>query len=117
MEETRHAEHIRRLREREKELAAAEMRAEQAARAEPEPDALDVGDRAADSYFKETSLRELDQDRRWLVLIRDALRREEEGSYGLCVACGNEIESKRLDAVPWARHCIHCQELQDQGLL
>ncbi len=117
MDESRHAELIRRLREREQELAAAIARVEEAARAAPEPDALDVGDRAAESYNKESSLRELDQDRRWLGLIRDALHRDGNGVFGICVACENPIEPKRLDAVPWARHCIRCQELQDKGLL
>ena len=117
MDQARHAEYIQRLRVREGELAAAVARVEEDARAAPEPDALDVGDRAAESYNKESSLRELDQDRRWLTLIREALVREAEGSYGLCVECGRAIESKRLDAVPWARHCIRCQQLQEQGLL
>jgi DnaK suppressor protein len=117
MDEARHAEYIDRLRARERELAAAEARMEETARAAPEPDAGDVGDRAADTYDKERTLRELDQDRRWLALIRDALRREAEGTYGLCVACGEPIEDKRLNAVPWARHCLRCQELQDKGLL
>ena len=117
MDEARHADYIRRLRERERELAEAVARVEEDARAAPEPDARDVGDRAADSYSKESSLRELDQDRRWLGLIREALLRDAEGTYGTCVECGQHIEPKRLDAVPWARHCLHCQELQDQGLL
>lgn len=117
MNESPHAEHIGRLREREREVAAAVTQAEEIARAAPEPDAVDVVDRAADSYNKENSLRELDQDRRWLALIREALQRHAAGVYGLCVACQNPIEPKRLDAVPWASHCIRCQELQDRGLL
>ena len=117
MDEARHADYIRRLRERERELAEVVARVEEDARAAPEPDARDVGDRAADSYNKESSLRELDQDRRWLGLIREALQRDAEGTYGTCVECGRHIQEKRLDAVPWARHCINCQELQDQGLL
>jgi len=117
MDEARHADCIGRLRARERELTAALARVEQDARAAPEPGAQDVADRAADSYARESSLREVDQDRRWLALIREALLRDAEGAYGLCVECGKPIESKRLDAVPWARHCIHCQELQDQGLL
>jgi DnaK suppressor protein len=41
----------------------------------------------------------------------------EDGSFGVCVACENEINQKRLEAVPWTRHCISCQEMQEQGLL
>jgi DnaK suppressor protein len=40
-----------------------------------------------------------------------------DGTYGQCVACEQEVQQKRLEAVPWARHCIECQEKQDQGLL
>jgi len=117
VDEARHAEYIQRLRERERELSTALERLEKDARATAEPEARDVGDLAADSYDEETRLRELDQDRRWLAAIRDALRRETQGIYGLCVECEQPIERNRLDAVPWARHCIHCQQLQDQGLL
>jgi RNA polymerase-binding transcription factor len=117
MDPAQHAEYIQRLRAREGELAAALARVEEDARAAAEPDARDVGDRAAESYSKESNLREVDQDRRWLTLIREALLRDAEGRYGLCVECGQPIERKRLDAVPWARHCMVCQQLQDQGRL
>ncbi len=38
-------------------------------------------------------------------------------SSGECAHCGGEMQQKRLDAVPWARHCIPCQEKQEQGAL
>ena len=117
MDAARHADYIQRLRAREQELAAAVARVEEDTRAAPEPDAVDVGDRAADSYTRERSLHELDQDRRWLALIREALLRDAEGAYGLCLHCEQPIEAKRLDAVPWAGHCLRCQDLQDRGLL
>ena len=40
-----------------------------------------------------------------------------EGAFGECLNCGEEIQAKRLDAIPWAPHCIRCQELLEQGLL
>ena len=46
-----------------------------------------------------------------------ALDRIESGVFGVCVECGKKVQLGRLDAVPWARHCIDCQELQDQGEL
>jgi DnaK suppressor protein len=52
-----------------------------------------------------------------LQLVDEALNRIEQGNYGECVHCGGPVEVKRLEAVPWARHCIPCQEKQDQGLL
>ena len=50
-----------------------------------------------------------------IAAIRNALARIEEGEYGNCVACGKKVQLARLDAVPWALHCIECQELQDRG--
>ena len=42
--------------------------------------------------------------------ISDALRRIDQGSYGICLECEEPISAKRLDAVPWARYCVTCQE-------
>jgi DnaK suppressor protein len=52
-----------------------------------------------------------------LRLIAEALERLQGGSFGECVNCGQEIQAKRLEAIPWARYCIKCQELQEQGML
>ena len=40
--------------------------------------------------------------------IRAALSRIEEGTYRRCIACGGEIETKRLEAMPWAASCLTC---------
>jgi RNA polymerase-binding protein DksA len=47
--------------------------------------------------------------------ISAALLRLDSGDYGICVECERAVQIGRLDAVPWARHCIECQELQDRG--
>jgi len=52
-----------------------------------------------------------------LHLVDEALERIDGRRFGVCAACSGEIEKRRLEAVPWARHCIACQELQEQGLL
>ncbi len=41
-----------------------------------------------------------------LILVNNALTRIENNAYGICVECGEEIEEKRLEAVPYAIHCI-----------
>ena len=46
--------------------------------------------------------------------VEDALRRIEEGTYGMCQRCGEAIDSARLKAVPAATHCLACQQYQDQ---
>lgn len=77
----------------------------------------DLADRAANSYTKEFLFHQSNDNRRILQLIQEALRRADDGSYGLCVECQQDVQGKRLDAVPWARHCIECQEKQEKGLL
>ncbi len=42
--------------------------------------------------------------------IADALERIEHGTYGVCLECDEPISAKRLEAVPWARYCVSCQE-------
>ena len=43
--------------------------------------------------------------------VNDALLRIEHGTYGVCAECEEPISAKRLDALPWARYCVTCQEL------
>ena len=45
-----------------------------------------------------------------LRFIQEALKALDRGQYGECVRCGNDINEKRLEAVPWATMCIRCQE-------
>jgi len=77
----------------------------------------DPADMAANAYTKELLVSMSDNDRQLLNLIDEALERIEEGSYGKCVRCGEALPEKRLDAVPWARHCVRCQDLHERGLL
>jgi DnaK suppressor protein len=50
-------------------------------------------------------------DMKLLREIADGLRRIDAGTYGVCMECEEPISPKRLDAVPWARYCVTCQEL------
>ncbi len=50
-----------------------------------------------------------------LGLVNAALRRIEEGSYGLCMDCGAKIPDARLNAAPEAARCIACQEKTEQS--
>lgn len=77
----------------------------------------DPADKASNSYTKELLFSQSTNERNTLKLIDDALARLEEGNFGECQNCGNDIQPKRLDAIPWAAYCIRCQELQEQGLL
>jgi len=77
----------------------------------------DPADMAANAYTKELLISMSANDRKLLELIDEALLRVESGDYGECVNCGEPVQEKRLDAVPWARYCLRCQDLQERGLL
>src|SRR5687767_3873485 len=77
----------------------------------------DPADMAANAYTRELLISMSANDRRLLELIDEALERIETSGYGKCVHCGEALPEKRLDAVPWARHCVRCQDLQERGLL
>lgn len=77
----------------------------------------DIVDRANNSYNRELMFSLSDNERQRLLDIDKALERIDDGSYGRCSNCGTDIADKRLDAVPWTRYCIDCQELAEQGML
>src|SRR5262252_8179927 len=77
----------------------------------------DPADQASNSYTKELLFSQSTNERNILKLIEEALDRITEGEYGECVNCGEDIQPKRLDAIPWTPHCIKCQEQVEQGLL
>ena len=81
-------------------------------RIEQAPDAIDEVQNAT---MRDLAIRNLDRDSRQLRLVRDALRRIEEGSFGLCLRCDEPISPKRLNAVPWAAYCLRCQEEVDRA--
>jgi len=76
--------------------------------------AQDVGDKAESSYTKEFLLSLTETERDQLLMIDDALKRIHRGVYGYCQKCGKEIEMKRLNAIPWTRHCIECQHKEEE---
>ncbi len=114
----RRVEHYKKqLLAKREEMRRMVVRSEQDGREADGETAQDSADRAANSYTKEFLFHQSDDHRRILQLIEEALKRTENGSYGLCVECQQDVQKKRLDAVPWARHCIECQEKQEKGLL
>jgi DnaK suppressor protein len=77
----------------------------------------DPADMAANAYTKELMMSMSTNDRQLLESIDAALSRIAAGGYGKCIHCGEPILEKRLEAVPWARHCLRCQDLNERGLL
>jgi len=78
---------------------------------EKAPDALDEVQLAGE---RELAIRNLDRDSNMLRQIRRALARIDDGSYGVCLHCDEDISPKRVAAVPWAAFCIKCQEQVDR---
>lgn len=77
----------------------------------------DYIDYAVSSYARDFTLSLTELDRKQLKLVEEALERLRQRKYGHCMHCSQEIPVPRLAVEPWARYCIRCQELDDQGLL
>jgi DnaK suppressor protein len=107
----------KRLETRQQELRRMVSRTQQDGRSADEDTAQDIADRAASSYTKEFLFHQSNNDRQLLQMVDGALSRIREGTFGECISCGKEINPKRLEAVPWTRHCIECQEKLEQGRL
>ncbi len=78
---------------------------------EQAPDELDATQLAA---IREQAINDLDRESRLLQEVKAALARIQDGEYGICENCEEEIANKRLDAIPWARYCIRCQDEMDR---
>jgi len=107
----------KRLETRLHDLSRAVSRTQRDGRTADEDSAQDIADRAASSYTKEFLFSQSNNDRQLLQMVESALSRIREGSFGECISCGKEINPKRLEAVPWTRHCIECQEKLEKGQL
>ena len=78
-------------------------------------DSKDEGDRALISQTKDMLFRQSAQNAALVSSIRAALARIEDGSFDACLNCEQEINVKRLKAIPWVRYCVPCQELIENG--
>src|SRR5262249_7558827 len=78
------------------------------------PDILDEVQLAAERDF---ATRSLERESKLSRDVRAALARIDEGTYGTCVNCEEEIGTKRLNALPWTPLCILCQEQSDSARL
>lgn len=107
----------KRLEERQQELRRVVARTEDEGRAADSETAQDIADKAANSYNKEFLFHQSNSDRQLLGMVESALDRVRQGNFGQCISCGGEINTKRLEAVPWTRYCIACQEKMEKGQL
>jgi RNA polymerase-binding protein DksA len=76
-----------------------------------------MADAGSDNFEQEFALDLMDSEKKMLVEINDALRRIDEGLFGVCEGNGESIPKARLNAIPWARFCVACAELSEKGQL
>jgi DnaK suppressor protein len=85
----------------------------QSMRAESDHLKFDIGDfydHASTDRDRELALMLADREREKLTLVDDALKRIENGTYGICESCEEEIDKERLAAMPFTKLCLSCQE-------
>jgi DnaK suppressor protein len=76
-----------------------------------------MADAGSDNFEQEFALDLMDSEKKMLVEINDALRRIDDGAFGVCEGNGESISKARLNAIPWARFCVACAELSEKGQL
>jgi len=70
----------------------------------------DAGDRCIMSVSKESLFHQSGERRVMVRTIEAALARIQRGTFGSCMACGDVINARRLEALPWTRYCLRCQK-------
>ncbi len=75
----------------------------------------DAADQAASEYERQALVHKAATARQMLKNLTQALERMRQGTFGECIECGGDIELKRLEAIPWARYCVRCQEAREKG--
>jgi DnaK suppressor protein len=76
---------------------------------------LHMADLGTDNYDQEFTLGLIENEQSTLELVNEALSRVEKGTYGLCAECDEPISKPRLQAIPYAKHCISCARKLEGG--
>jgi DnaK suppressor protein len=105
------------LRNQEQHLTQVMLQAVEQGREVTADETNDIADQAVSSYQKEMLFTQGTEGRNQLQLVRNALARISDGTFGECVNCHQTIGAKRLEAVPWTPYCIACQEKAESGEL
>jgi DnaK suppressor protein len=70
----------------------------------------DTVELSENNVSKESLFQRSSERRRFLHMVDAALARMQQGNYGICACCGDEIDPPRLDALPWTLYCLLCQQ-------
>jgi len=73
-----------------------------------------MADQGTDAQEREKAFFYASRDHKYLHYLNDALERIENGTYGICSVCGEEIPKERLEAVPITQHCVPCKIKEKQ---
>jgi len=82
-----------------------------------EESVADLADRAVNANLRDLLFRQAHERHRLLQEVDAALDRIRDGTFGECAGCETSISTKRLEAVPWTRYCVTCQEKRERGEL
>jgi RNA polymerase-binding transcription factor DksA len=77
---------------------------------------IHMADIGSDNYEQEFALGLMDSERKIVREIHEALKRIQDGTYGICEGTGNPIPKIRLKGIPWTRYCLKFAELVEKGL-
>lgn len=99
------------------EILEAHRKSRQEGREAVETGVQDEGDRATSAHAREFIFSLSETERQQLQLVEEALSRIPDGNFGTCRECGEPIDTKRLQAVPWATRCLKCQEQVERELV
>ncbi|MDD2332290.1 MAG: TraR/DksA C4-type zinc finger protein [Candidatus Cloacimonetes bacterium] len=75
--------------------------------------AFHQADQGSDTNLMEQTVMMMEQERDKIRLLKDALQRISDKTYGICEICGDNIQEARLDIIPYARYCIDCKEKEE----
>ncbi|MBC8327742.1 MAG: TraR/DksA family transcriptional regulator [Planctomycetes bacterium] len=84
-------------------------------RGDSETSADEVDEFGSDSYHQEFQVGLIENEDEIRQQVTEALQRVADGSFGSCDACDDPIPARRLDALPYARYCVGCQEKSESG--
>jgi len=105
------------LLEQKHELSHAIEKADKKIRDSAGPVPLDAIDPSCFTASKDSLFMSASQNRSRLRSIQHALERLNDGNFGICVDCEGPIGLRRLQALPWASHCLQCQENSEAAKL
>ena len=102
------------LLDKEQDLVNEIARLEREGRDPRDAEVQDPIDEVTSDEEKAAAFEESNIERATLRLVRDAIKRIDDGTYGICIDCGRQISESRLEAVPWTPYCRDDQEKHDR---